>query len=105
MLYFIENASAFDGGAAATLALSSEKDEGVVGRRGTQIKTSDGIADTTTLPIETDLDGEDTFFEQELVRIRILVLLIHYSPRNQSSLYLKCCTCLIIGHHKKMNRW
>ncbi len=65
MLYFIENASVSDGGAAATLALSSEKDEGVVGRRETQIKTSDSIADTTTLPIETDLDGEDAFFEQE----------------------------------------
>ncbi len=73
--HFTEDANVGDTGIAA-LALSSEIDEGLGGRRGTQISTglaSDGIVDTAP-PIETDLNVEDdTFFEKELVSpVRLL---------------------------------
>ncbi len=85
-----ENESVSHGADASALALSSEKDEGVVGRRGTQIKTSDSIADTPILPMEADLGGEDAYFEEGLVQSWFLVLSIHYAQRNQFYSHLKC---------------
>ncbi len=95
-----------DAGTAAALALSPERDGGVVGRRGAQ--TSDGIVDTVP-PIENDFDGGvDTFFDQELVEVHLLhspcLPSIHYSQESILLLAPQTLRIFNTGHSKKAKR-